>query len=240
MQSPLGFLRDAQPPSGCGPGGFFVSRVVNQVAFLVDGFNLYHSVLDAERRLRRTVRWLDIRSLCESYTRRSLLGRASTLQSVTYFSAYATFLGHTSPASLTRHRTYVQALQATGVEVVLNRFKARWRVCPICRHRYVGYEEKETDVAIAVRIVELAISSDCDTIIVVTGDTDILPALRVARKLAPAKRLWIGAPFRRYNRELRHHADGAFKIRAEAYGRHRLPDPVVAPDGSVIPKPRTW
>lgn len=160
---------------------------------------------------------------------------------MTYFSAFATFLATSSkPGFLERHRTYVLALQATGVEVALGRFKARSRSCPRCRHRYQGYEEKETDVAIAIRIVELALSPACDTTVVVTGDTDILPAIRAARKLASAKQVWIGSPYRRHNRELRQHATGGFKIRPDAYLRHQLPDPVLARDGTVIPKPATW
>lgn len=122
----------------------------------------------------------------------------------------------------------------------MGRFKARARSCPSCRHRFVGHEEKETDVAIAVRIIELAVSADCETIVVVTGDTDILPALRSARRLARAKPLWIGSPFRRYNRELRHYADGGFKIGPDAYLRHQLPDPVIARGGTAIPKPLPW
>lgn len=126
---------------------------MSRVAFLVDGFNVYHSLRDAERVAGRSLRWLDLRRLCESYARRNVLGRPSTLQTVTYFSAFATFLARTKPDALARHATYVRALQATGVEVALGRFKARSRSCPRCGSSYVTYEEKETDVAIAIRIM---------------------------------------------------------------------------------------
>jgi hypothetical protein len=66
---------------------------MNRVAFLVDGFNVCHSLRDAERVAGRSLRRLDLRRLCESYARRNLLGLTSTLQSVTYFSAFATVFG---------------------------------------------------------------------------------------------------------------------------------------------------
>ena len=213
---------------------------MNRVAFLVDGFNVYHSLRAAQAVLGRKVRWLDLHGLCASYVHSSLFGSEAVLGSVIYFSAFATFFGPTKPGVLVRHRAYVRALEATGVDVAMGRFKPRQRRCTICGKVYLGYEEKETDVAIAVRIVELALTRGHETIIVVTGDTDIIPALRAARRLAPDKQLWVASPFQRYNRELRHSADAGLKIRAEAYLRHQLPDPVIAPDGSAIPKPPKW
>lgn len=199
---------------------------MNRVAFLIDGFNVYHSILEAQVALRRGVKWLDLRSLCQSYVRRSLFGRPSVLQSVTYFSAYATFLTSTNPGVVRRHRDYVRAIETTGVDVAMGRFKSRWRRCRACGKKSVSHEEKESDVAIAVRIIELAATRSCESIVVVSGDTDLLPALRSCRRLAPDLGVWVGAPFRRYSRELRQNADGGFKIGPQAYARHQLPDPV--------------
>lgn len=213
---------------------------MNRVAFLVDGFNVLHSLKEAQRVLGRQLQWLDLRSLCLWYVRSGVFGRTATLQGVTYFSAYATFLPPGHPGAPAWHRTYVRALEATGVSVVLGRFRSRRRKCPKCGASYLGYEEKETDVAIAARIMELAISRECETIAVVTGDTDILPAIRTARRIAPAKTLWVASPFRRYHRALREQAQNWFRIRPQAYLAHQLPEAVAAPDGKVIRKPPAW
>ena len=62
-----------------------------RVAFIVDGFNLYHSIKDAERMVpARPQRWLDLRAFCQSYVRN--FGRAAVLDGVYYFSAIATHL----------------------------------------------------------------------------------------------------------------------------------------------------
>jgi hypothetical protein len=56
------------PPRGCDPGVFpFLEANVNRCVFLVDGLNLYHSLLDAERETGRQLRRLDVAALCESY-----------------------------------------------------------------------------------------------------------------------------------------------------------------------------
>lgn len=213
---------------------------MNRVAFLVDGFNVYHSLREAEPIVGRPLKWLDLNGLCASYARRGFFDRQSVLRSVTYFSAYATFRSQTDPSAVTHHRTYVRALDATGVETVMGRFKARSRRCPACGTVYRAHEEKETDVAIALRILEVAHLSDCDSIVIVTGDTDILPAIRAARLVAPDKPLVIGFPYRRFNHELRAAAGRHFKIRPQAYARHQLPNPVTGPDGAAILKPPQW
>lgn len=39
---------------------------MNRMAFLIDGFNLYHSLVDARRAgVLKPTRWLDLRALCE-------------------------------------------------------------------------------------------------------------------------------------------------------------------------------
>lgn len=41
---------------------------MNRVTFLVDGFNLYHSVKEAQRDMNGvSTKWLNIRALCQSY-----------------------------------------------------------------------------------------------------------------------------------------------------------------------------
>jgi hypothetical protein len=77
---------------------------MNRVAFLVDGFNLYHSIRDAQASFGYRVKWLDLHGLCASYVHSSLFGRDAILWSVTYFSAYATFLTPTNPGVVVRHQ----------------------------------------------------------------------------------------------------------------------------------------
>jgi hypothetical protein len=74
-----------------------------RVAFVVDGFNVYHSIREAEKlTAARPQRWLDLQSLCASYLPH--FGRIATLQGVYYFSALARHLSATHHDIELRHR----------------------------------------------------------------------------------------------------------------------------------------
>ncbi len=65
-----------------------MGRATNRTAFIIDGFNLYHSVIDASKDLGGvSTKWLNIRALCDSYLH--LIGGNAQTQGVYYFSAPA-------------------------------------------------------------------------------------------------------------------------------------------------------
>jgi hypothetical protein len=54
-----------------------------RTTFLVDGFNLYHSIVDiAKDVIGCNVKWLDICSLCKSYLH--LIGKRAMIETVYY------------------------------------------------------------------------------------------------------------------------------------------------------------
>ena len=209
------------PPRGCDPGVFpFLEANVNRCVFLVDGLNLYHSALDAERVTGRPLRGLDVSALCRSYLH-ALPGRSS-LSSIMYFSAVAHHRELRRHGTVARQVAYFKALEGTGVQLHLGQFKAKTQVCPLCGGKFVGWEEKETDVAIGATLLELICRDMCETAVLVTGDTDLVPAMRAARRLDPAKHLVALQPYRRVNRELSRCSDRALTIRVASYARHQL------------------
>ena len=112
---------------------------MNRTTFLIDGFNLYHSIVDIARYCNGlNVRWLNIFSLCKSHLH--LIGKDATIESVYYFSALAHHLN--DPSVIARHETYIKCLRETGVEEQLGRFK---RKTIRCSHggKITRYEEKE-------------------------------------------------------------------------------------------------
>jgi uncharacterized LabA/DUF88 family protein len=211
---------------------------MNRVTFLVDGFNLYHSLREAAKATGASLKWLDLQSLCASYL--SAIGGAARLEQVFYFSAFAHFLTPKDPRVIVRHKALVSALRATGVVPMMGRFKWKPRWCPTCKVEHPGHEEKETDVAIAVMLMELCIKDACDTAVLVSGDTDLLPAIRTARRLYPDKQVWVAFPHGRYNAELAEAADNSITIKRKKYRQHQLTDPVVLADGRKAHKPAEW
>jgi len=119
--------------------------MTNRVSFLVDGFNLYHSVRDAitDHHLSRG-KWLNLSRLCQNFL--SACGPAAQMQSVHYFSALATHIDQQAPL---RHQALISAMESTGVQVVLGQFKKKLIRCKAgCGKSGWGYEEKETDINI--------------------------------------------------------------------------------------------
>jgi uncharacterized LabA/DUF88 family protein len=212
---------------------------MNRTAFLIDGFNLYHSVREASLALRgASTKWLDIRSLCTSYLH--VLGGGATLESVHYFSALAKHLEATNPQVTKRHRDLLECLRDDGVHIELARFKKKTLRCDSCGHAVVRREEKETDVAIAAKLLELLHRDAIDSAVLMSGDTDLAPAVRTAKLLFPIKTIAFAFPYGRKNKELSQIADVAFQITKEQYARHQLPNPYVLRSGRAIAKPTKW
>ena len=138
---------------------------MNRTVFLIDGFNLYHSVRDAARAAGgHGTKWLNIKSLCESYLH--LVGGQSVLVNIYY-------------------------------------------------------------------------SDECDTAMLVTGDTDIAPAVRTAQRLFPDKTIGFAFPFGRKNKELAQLVPRSFQISKNQYLKNQFP-PVVEISGRLLHKPDKW
>jgi len=124
--------------------------------------------------------------------------------------------------------------------VELGRFKEKDIFCTKCRSVFLKHEEKETDVAIAVTLAELLFTDKCDTAVIVSGDTDLSPAVAKWQPLFPQKKILFAFPYARKNNELLKLAPGSFSMSRKQYIRHQFPNPVILRDGNKIYKPFAW
>jgi uncharacterized LabA/DUF88 family protein len=203
---------------------------LHRVRAYIDGFNLYYGMHSA---FARQYLWLDLEELS-----RSLLHPGQELDLVHYFTAPMRSL---TPS---RHRqdTYIQALQAHcgRLTIVHGRFQERNERCRACGVTRVTYEEKETDVSIAVALVEDAARAAFDTALLVSGDSDLCPAVRAARRLAPRGRFISVFPPLRRSDPLRVVSDGVYSLGRDKLRRAQLPDKVVTSGGIVLERPPHW
>ncbi|MFC1490256.1 NYN domain-containing protein [Candidatus Latescibacterota bacterium] len=212
---------------------------MNRTIFLIDGFNLYHSLVDIRTFLRGTsTKWLNIHSLCSSYL--PLIDRSARLSDIYYFSSLATHLQHRSPNKIINHKKYIKCIKSFGVNVELGRFKKKFIRCPKCQNNITKHEEKETDVAIATKLLELSFFDKYDTAVLVTGDTDLAPAVRSIQSSFNNKKVIFAFPYNRKNDELAALAPGSFSIGCNNCVKHQLPNPVVLQGGIEIFKPSSW
>jgi len=107
-----------------------------------------------------------------------LLKPGQRLEAVRYFTAAV----RNEPAALARQQTYLAALRAHApkVEVIVGRFQQTTLACRRCGAQWRTYEEKETDVSIAVALLEDGVNKRFDTALVISVDSDLCPAVRAA------------------------------------------------------------
>jgi len=215
--------------------------VSNRITFVVDGFNLYHSVKDLRKATGNDYRWLNIASLCDSFL--SAIGNRATRQDIFYFSALAYHRERWKPGGVARHKAVIAALESTGVLVELAKFKPKdiEYKCDNCGHLGLvrRHEEKETDVALAIKVMELAVHPDVDGVVLVSGDTDLLPAIRAAKRLDPKMPLYVLFPFRRHNGSIAREVTRTFTLTESHYAAHLFSDPVLTPT-QTISCPSNW
>lgn len=145
-----------------------------------------------------------------------------------------------NPGATGRHKDFMKCLEDTGVSIELSRFKPRHIKCRICNNIFVKHEEKETDVALGTKLLEILFTNECDTAVLLTGDTDLAPAYVTASTLFPNKNILFMFPFARKNKELKALAPHSFKIKGKQYANNQFSDPYQLSDGTLINKPPSW
>lgn len=157
--------------------------VRTRIQTFVDGFNLYHAIANLNQ---PHLKWVDLRRLVSVF----IDPAQHELKEVFYFSAFATWL----PAQYSRHQRYVEALKANGCTPVMGQFKAKDRSCKKCGAHWVGHEEKETDVNIALWLLREAYKDNFDEAFIVSRDSDLTPAIRMVAAEFPHKSIKIITP----------------------------------------------
>jgi len=152
---------------------------LQRCAVFIDGFNLYHGL---KASTGRALLWLDLEGLAQD-----LIKPGQTLVSVTYFTAMV----RDEPDALGRQDTYLQALEVAcpKLEGIRGKFQRRTVQCHVCQSKRISYEEKETDVSLAVRLVEGAARNNFDIALLLSGDGDFVPAIQAVRRLKPDLRI---------------------------------------------------
>lgn len=214
-----------------------------RVVVFVDGFNLYHAIDDLRRDpvTRRWVsnkhhlKWLDLWSLSQALVH----PKQDELVGAYYFSAYAGWLDN---GTQERHRAYVSALRSVGVQPIMGTFKKKPRQCPSCKHQWDGHEEKESDVNLAIHLVQLASSGAYDKAIIFTADTDLAPAIRMVRGSFPEKEIFVAIPERRLNRSkaLEDAATGRIRLTESHFSRNLLPEKILLVAGDELLRPHKY
>lgn len=200
-----------------------------RVVFFIDGLNLYHSlpICDGVRQYR----WLDLRCLAECFY------NPLRIEQIIYFTAYPDW----SPLKKKRHQTFIQAQRNHGVVVEIGKFYKIKKQCrAVCKQTYWTHEEKQTDVNIAIKLLELAVRNKYDTAVLVTGDSDMVPGVKAVKRLYPDKQVHVLIPPNSRAKALKQACHAHHTIKKRHLAKSQLPNPVRLSNGKDLTCPSTW
>ena len=204
---------------------------MDRVIAYVDGFNLYFGLKAASF---KRYYWLDVAALASQ-----LLKPGQQLAATHYFTARIRDNGR-NLNDQKRQTTYLEALGVQGVRCQFGHYLDKQRECRNCKATWTDYEEKMTDVNIAIQLLGDAYEDRFDVALVVSGDSDLSTPIQRIRERFPKKRVIVAFPPNRQSAELKRRANGYLSIGEDKLKASQLPEQVAKPDGFVLTRPPTW
>ena len=147
---------------------------MKKVSVFIDGYNLYHAVDNLKK---PHLKWVNLFNLAKEFAKPI---NGFEIIRVKFFTAPPI---HKSKEVQKRYSDYIKVLSHCGVEIIEGKFKRKlltYKDHDGQLFTRTTHEEKESDVNIALAILEDAFEKTSDKILVVTNDSDISPAIRLA------------------------------------------------------------
>ncbi len=205
---------------------------MQRVNVYVDGLNLYYGL---RSKGWRRYYWLDLCRLAQN-----LLRPGQELIAVRYFTARVSSQPG-DPDKPKRQNTYLEALGTfTNLHIHYGYHLAKQQRCSSCGTTWQTYEEKMTDVNIAVELLGDAQDGAFDTAIIVSGDSDLTSTVRAVKERYPTRRVIVAFPPGRHSVNLRNAATASFTIGRRVLDKSQLPRRVSKDDGYILTRPQSW
>lgn len=202
---------------------------MNRVAIFIDGFNIYHALNDDPS--YHKYKWLNLEKFSKCF-----IGPKDNIVDICYFTAYTTW----DQQKLARHKNYVMALRLVNVQIILGAFRRKDRICRICHKQYKTFEEKQTDVNIAIKLFQTAIADLWDTALIISGDSDLIPAIQAIKTTFPTKQIGIVIPIGRRAEELKQISDFHRKVKKKHLETCQFDDIITIDENHILKRPDSW
>ena len=207
-------------------------RAMERVMVYVDGMNLYYGILATG--IPRYL-WVDVRALSQG-----LMLPGQVIVGVKYFMSRFVSDGRVKGLAI-RQRVHLLALESLGgLEIIEGKFQSKTGKCQRCENEWMSYEEKMTDVNIAVEMVCDAEDDIFDAALLISGDGDLTGPIARVLSRHPEKRVVVAFPPRRRSDALRDTASAHFYIRQSRLRNCQLPDQLYSQNGYPLRCPAEW
>lgn len=160
-----------------------------RVTVYVDGFNFYYG-LRTQKKLDSKWRksyWINIVKLFEQF-----LGENQVLEKVIYFTA-----SQLNKEKSARQSAFLNAnklINGSRFEIVRGKYLEKVIKCPNCHYSIIRPEEKKTDVNISIRMIADCVQDKTDVLILVSGDSDLVPPIEFIQDNYPTKKIRVYFP----------------------------------------------
>jgi uncharacterized LabA/DUF88 family protein len=201
---------------------------MKKTVFFIDGFNLYHSIANPNY---QKYKWLDLAALANHFT-----NKREKIIDIYFFTA----LAHWNEDKVKRHKIYIEALKSTGIKIIEGVFRKVDKKCRHCHQWYKTYEEKQTDVNIAVNLFKLAIYDRFDKAFIISGDSDLIPAIKAIKENFSQKEIVVVIPIHQKAYHLKTVCDSYIRIKEHHLEQYQFPDVITLKSGKILSRPILW
>ncbi len=201
-----------------------------RVIFYVDGFNFYYGLKSSGW---KKYYWLDVFKFFSSFIKPH-----QELVEVNYFSAIPDNRGQQQ-----RQDLFFSANKLNPkFQLHLGKFLKKTISCRSCQASHFTYEEKESDVRLATRMISDVVSNRCDVSILVSADSDLIPPIEFIKQHKTGQRILVYFPPNRESYNLIRISDTYVKLERHEhrFAASMLDDEIVLPSGFRLVKPPTW
>ena len=124
----------------------------------------------------------------------------------------------------------------------LGKFLKKTITCRSCAASHFTYEEKESDVRVATKMISDVINDRCDVSILVSADSDLIPPIEFIKQHKPAHKIFVYFPPDRESYSLIKISDGFVKLERHEpkFLASLLDDEITIPSGYVLKRPANW
>jgi len=202
---------------------------MSRVIVIVDAFNLYHAL--EENTSYHKYKWLNLEKFSKCF-----IEPRDTVAEILFFTSFVTW----NPLKLARHKTYVSALRSVNVKIVLGAFRRVDQTCRLCHRSYKTFREKKTDVNIAINLFQTAISDLWDKALIISGDSDLIPAIEAVKTTFPTKQIGVVIPIGRRAEELKQVTDFHRKVKEKHLQSCQFDDTINIDATNGLQRPVSW
>ena len=216
-----------------------------RISVFIDGFNLYHAI---DRHLSARYKWCNLKKLAEQF----IDGEKEEIGKVYFVTAYCIW----DNEKLVRHKNYVKALRQNGIYTIKGNYRKVQRTFRIpmqieeCvpieilkiieKLVYRTHEEKETDVNIALKIVEEAFLNHYDHAIILSGDSDLIGAIKTVKKHFPDKEFTNLLPIKAKGKIIGKVCGKQYQITKKHFDEALMPEEINLENGEIIKMPEKY